>query len=234
MLTKPTRQPQTFNNPTSTCLDITQYRKHVRPFILASATHRSRLLAGYVERRIWYTQPSRLTRVTTGTLLGMLGTWIARGSPRYVSMEPGQTIAYISDIGATNLQPLFIAGSAVSVVVFDVCFVSERWLRHKGRLAHNTSITQKILSGFACAFAIIGAAGLILLTILDTVDHPNAHDICLGVFMYVYPTIFLRSLLTTSPVLATSSRPSSLVLNTSVWAFTSANTASCALPSGSS
>ncbi|KEQ75835.1 hypothetical protein M436DRAFT_9275, partial [Aureobasidium namibiae CBS 147.97] len=127
-----------------------------------------------------------------GTLLGMLGTWIARGSPRYVSMEPGQTIAYISDIGATNLQPLFIAGSAVSVVVFDVCFVSERWLRHKGRLAHNTSITQKILSGFACAFAIIGAVGLILLTILDTVDHPRAHDICLGVFIigYIISAIF--------------------------------------------
>jgi len=116
----------------------------------------------------------------------MLGTWLAKGSPHYVSMEQGQTIAYISDIGATNLQPLFIAGSAVSVVVFDVCFVSERWLRHKGRLAHNTSITQKILSGFACAFAIIGAIGLILLTILDTVDHPTAHDICLVIFMYVH------------------------------------------------
>jgi hypothetical protein len=101
-------------------------------------------------------------------------------------MEPGQTIAYISDIGATNLQPLFIAGSAVSVVIFDVCFVSERWLRHKGRLAHNTSTTQKVLSGFACAFAIIGAIGLILLTILDTVDHPTAHDICLVIFMYVF------------------------------------------------
>lgn len=172
--------------------------------------------------------------LTTGTLLGMLGTWLARGSPRYVSMEQGQTIAYISDIGATNLQPLFIAGSAVSVVVFDVCFVSERWLRHKGRLAHNTSITQKILSGFACAFAIIGAIGLILLTILDTVDHPTAHDICLAVFMYVYSSIFLRSLLTTSTVLVTSSQPSSLAPSTNVWVFTSVNTASCAPPSGSS
>ncbi|CAD0091966.1 unnamed protein product [Aureobasidium vineae] len=127
----------------------------------------------------------RLTRVTTATLLGMLGTWLAKGSPLYVSMEQGQTIAYISDIGATGLQPLFIAGSAVSVVVFDVCFVSERWLRHKGRLAHNTSTVQKVLSGFACAFAIIGAIGLILLTILDTVSHPTAHDICLVIFMYV-------------------------------------------------
>jgi hypothetical protein len=149
-------------------------------------------------------------------------------------MEPGQTIAYISDIGATNLQPLFIAGSAVSVVVFDVCFISERWLRHKGRLAHNTSLTQKVLSGFACAFAIIGAIGLILLTILDTVDHPTAHDICLVIFMYVYIITSLRSSLTISTVSDTSSQPSSLALNTNVWVFTSANTVSCAPRSGSS
>lgn len=100
-------------------------------------------------------------------------------------MEPGQKIAYISDIGAQGLQPLFIAGSAVTVVVFDAVFISERWLRHRGRLAHNTSRGQKILSICAIIFAIIGAAGLILLTIFDTVDYPNAHDAFLAVFMYV-------------------------------------------------
>ena len=119
--------------------------------------------------------------------MGMLGTWIAQGSPRYVSMEPGQKIAYISDIGAQGLQPLFIAGSAVTVVVFDCVFISERWLRHQGRLAHNTSNVQKGLSIGACLFALAGAAGLITLTILDTVNHPRAHDIGLGIFMYVHP-----------------------------------------------
>ncbi|CAD0020258.1 unnamed protein product [Aureobasidium pullulans] len=128
-----------------------------------------------------------------GTLLGMLGTWIAQGSPRYVSMEPGQKIAYISDIGAQGLQPLFIAGSAVTVVVFDCVFISERWLRHQGRLAHNTSNVQKGLSIGACLFALAGAAGLITLTILDTVNHPRAHDIGLGIFMYVHPYRVLRA-----------------------------------------
>ncbi|KAI5193681.1 putative FK506 suppressor Sfk1 [Aureobasidium subglaciale] len=127
-----------------------------------------------------------------GTLLGMLGSWIADGSPRYVSMEPGQKIAYISDIGAQHLQPLFIAGSAVTVVVFDLVFISERWLRHKGRLAHNTSNVQKGLSIGAVLFAIAGAVGLIVLTILDTVNHPNAHDIGLGIFIigYIISAIF--------------------------------------------
>ncbi|KAG9726785.1 hypothetical protein KCU73_g12804, partial [Aureobasidium melanogenum] len=117
-----------------------------------------------------------------GTLLGMLGWWIASGSPHLDGMEAGQRIAYISDIGATHLQPLFIAGSAVTVIVFDLCFISERWLRHKGRLAHNTSTTQKVLSGLASAFAIIGAIGLILLTCLKDTKFGTAHDTCLVIF----------------------------------------------------
>lgn len=114
----------------------------------------------------------------------MLLVWITDGSPHlYDSFHPTQNIAYISDIGATNLKPLFIAGSAVTVVVFDVAFISERWLRHAGRLAKNTSRTQKVLASCACLFAIIGAAGLILLTIFDTVHYPHVHDAMLVVFM---------------------------------------------------
>jgi hypothetical protein len=113
----------------------------------------------------------------------MIIVWLAEGKPHYASMEPGQHIAYISDIGAQGLKPLFIAGSAVTVVVFDLTFISERWLRHKGRLAHNTSKVQKFLSLCAIFFAIVGAAGLILLSCFDTLRHPNLHDVFLGVFM---------------------------------------------------
>lgn len=113
----------------------------------------------------------------------MIIVWLAEGKPHYPSMEPGQHIAYISDIGAQGLKPLFIAGSAVTVVVFDLTFISERWLRHKGRLAHNTSKLQKALSVCAILAAIVGAAGLILLSIFDTLRHPNLHDAFLAVFM---------------------------------------------------
>lgn len=119
-----------------------------------------------------------------GTLLAMLGRWLAIGSPQYSSFNANQHITYISDIGATSWgKPLFITGSAVAVVVFDLAFISERWLRHRGRLVQNYNITEKILSGFATAFAIIGAAGLILLTIFDTVHYPKVHDSMLAVFM---------------------------------------------------
>ena len=129
-----------------------------------------------------------------GTLLAMLGTWLAQGSPQYAWMSSGEHIAYISDIGATRWgKPLFIAGSAATVVVFDLAFISERWLRHKGRLAHNYSKVDKALSICAIIFAILGAAGLILLTIFDTRRYPRTHDAMLVVFIggYIISAIFI-------------------------------------------
>jgi hypothetical protein len=90
---------------------------------------------------------------------------------------------YISDVGAHNLQPLFIAMGTVTVVTFDFVFIAERWLRHRGTLAANTSWFQKTLSILATIFAIAGAIGLILLTCLNDVSHHRAHDICLCIFM---------------------------------------------------
>lgn len=114
----------------------------------------------------------------------MLGRWLAIGSPHYSSFNASQHIAYISDIGATSWgYPLFIAGSATAVVTFDLAFISERWLRHKGRLTPNYNKSEIILSAFATLFAIIGAAGLILLTIFNTVDYPHVHVAMLIVFM---------------------------------------------------
>lgn len=114
----------------------------------------------------------------------MLGTWLAKGHPHYGWMSTSEHIAYISDIGATSWgKPLFIAGSAVMVVTFDLAFISERWLRHKARLAPNYNKTEKILSVFAIIFAIIGALGLIMLTIFDTHHYHTVHDSMLVVFM---------------------------------------------------
>lgn len=126
-------------------------------------------------------------------LIAMLVTWSVQGSPHYSSMSEGQKIAYISDVGAQGLKPLFIAMSAVTVVSFDLAFIFERWLRHTGRLAPNTSIWQKVYSGIAIIAAIVGAAGLILLSIFDTLRHNRLHNIFLAVFIigYVVSAIFI-------------------------------------------
>ena len=168
--------------------------------------------------------------VWLGTLLGMLGYWISQGSPNYPWESPGEHLAYISDIGATAVgTDIFIPGSTVCVVVFDIAFISERWLRHKGRLTHNYRTSEKILSGFAILFAVIGAAGLITLTICNTRHYHTVHDTMLCVFMYVVPFArmqFRGSMLTSSTVLATSSLQSSSAPSISAWVSITANTAS--------
>jgi len=128
-----------------------------------------------------------------GMLLAMLIRWEVVGHPHYPSMDANQHIAYISDIGAFGLKPLFITGSVITTVFLDLAFVSERWLRHTGRLAANTSKAQKVLSGFSIVFAIAGSAGLILLSIFDTYHHPRLHDGFLLLFIagYVISAIFI-------------------------------------------
>ena len=92
---------------------------------------------------------------------------------------------FISDIGAGGLKPLFIAGSTVTVVFLDLAFLSERWLRHSGRLARNKGFFDKFCSVASIFFSIAGALGLILLSIFDTVRHPRLHDGFLIMFMSV-------------------------------------------------
>jgi len=108
-------------------------------------------------------------------------------------MDASQHIAYISDVGAFGLKPLFITGSVITTVFLDLAFISERWLRHTGRLAQNTSKAQKVLSGLAIVFAIGGSAGLILLSIFDTYHHPHLHDGFLLLFIagFVISAIFI-------------------------------------------
>ena len=84
-----------------------------------------------------------------GMLLAMLIVWVLEGHPHYASMSENQHIAYISDIGAQGLKPLFIAGCCVTTVFLDLSFASERWLRHTGRLAKNLGVAEKVLSGLS-------------------------------------------------------------------------------------
>lgn len=119
-------------------------------------------------------------------LIAMLVTWVRDGRPHYASMEAGQTIAYISDVGAQGLKPLFIAGSVVTVVFLDLAFLSERWLRHSNQLASNKGRLDKACAIASIFFAIAGAAGLILLSIFDTLRHPKQHDGFIALFIAGY------------------------------------------------
>ncbi|KAK6354355.1 hypothetical protein TWF730_008763 [Orbilia blumenaviensis] len=131
----------------------------------------------------WYWFPIIGSIVWIATLLSLLITWIADGSPYYESMDPsGQTIAYISDIGADYLKPLFITGCSITSVCFVLSLFGARWLRHRGRILPNTSTTQRVFSIVAIVGAIIGSVGLILLAIFDTRRYTTLHRVFLTVF----------------------------------------------------
>lgn len=141
----------------------------------------------------WWIFPLISGGMWLAMLLTMLIRWEVVGHPHYPSMAAEQHIAYISDVGAFGLKPLFITGSVITTVFLDLSFVSERWLRHTGRLARNTYASQKILSVFSIIFAIAGTCGLILLSIFDTYHHPRLHDGFLLLFLagYVISAIFI-------------------------------------------
>ncbi|KAG0645250.1 sfk1 [Hyphodiscus hymeniophilus] len=127
-----------------------------------------------------------------GMLLGLLIHWTSTGKPHYPSMADNQTIAYISDVGAESLKPLFIAGSCVTTVFLDLAFISDVFLRNRGRLESLTG-SGRIVSWLSLLFAAIGTAGLILLSIFDTLHHHKLHDVFLLLFIagYVISAVFI-------------------------------------------
>ncbi|KAI0123114.1 Frag1/DRAM/Sfk1 family-domain-containing protein [Xylariales sp. AK1849] len=132
--------------------------------------------------------------VWLATLLGLLLHWIIdTHRTHYVSMGATQDIAYISDVGASELKPLFIVGCCLTTIFLDLSFGADRWLRHKGRLVPNTTTGEKILAGLTIVFALIGTIGLTFLSGFDTARYPRLHDIFLLLFIagYLISAIFI-------------------------------------------
>ncbi|PPQ96254.1 hypothetical protein CVT26_005581 [Gymnopilus dilepis] len=116
-----------------------------------------------------------------GSILAMLIVYLASGQPRYVSQQGN--IAYISDVGASGLKPLFVTACCITAAGFFLSLVAERLLRHTGRLVPNLRTRERVLSILAIVGSFIGGCGLILLSILDTKRHTTAHRVCLLIFI---------------------------------------------------
>lgn len=120
-------------------------------------------------------------------LLGMLLHWIINDHARpYDYQNQDIRIVFISNIGADVLKPLFIAGSCVVCLFLDLSMLAARWLRHRGRLVPNSSRGEKTLAVGTIVFAVIGTAGLILLSIFDTKHHRKLHYLFLLFFLAGY------------------------------------------------
>ncbi|KAN0086694.1 Frag1/DRAM/Sfk1 family domain containing protein [Elaphomyces granulatus] len=164
---------------------------HVDHFVLDLADH----IGLRVDQYVSCDQNNNNTLLSNppSTLIALLASWCAQGKPRYASMHDQQTIAYISDVGAEGLKPLFIAGGTVTVVFLDLALLSERWLRHTGQLIRNQGRLDKFSSVISIFFSVVGALGLILLSVFDVRRHHRLHDGFLSMFIvgYLISAIFL-------------------------------------------
>ncbi|KAK9469927.1 Frag1/DRAM/Sfk1 family-domain-containing protein [Lipomyces arxii] len=133
--------------------------------------------------RFYWLLPLASVLVWWSMLVALMGIWAGKGYRIYPDQNPSSHVPYISDIAASGIKPLFIACDAVQGVFFVLALMSERYLRHKGRLARNRYTAEKVLSGFAIVFAIAGQIGLLLLSILDTYRHHHQHIINVGIFV---------------------------------------------------
>jgi len=115
------------------------------------------------------------------TLLVLLLTWVCTGRPHYASQDG--YIAYISDVGASFLKPLFIVGSTITAIAFVLTLASERLLQHTQRLLPAQRKSERVLSYCAVGGATLGGIGLILLSIFDTLRFTMLHRIFLFIFM---------------------------------------------------
>ncbi|KAG2133313.1 Frag1/DRAM/Sfk1 family-domain-containing protein [Suillus clintonianus] len=114
------------------------------------------------------------------TLLAMLLTWIISGRPQYVSQE-GQ-VAYISDIGASFLKPLFVVSCCITGIGFMLSLMFERLLRHRGRLHPSMRKRERVFEILAILGSFIGMWGLIFLSGFDTKHYSTAHRFFLLIF----------------------------------------------------
>ncbi|QKX57574.1 uncharacterized protein TRUGW13939_04692 [Talaromyces rugulosus] len=135
-----------------------------------------------------------LPTITVSSWLAMLAalfsSWYTSGEPRYASEEDTQKIAFISDIGAQSLKPLFIICTSLSMATYipstTLYFLymspSSDAIRDSSSSSSTASWksvhsiwTRIVLPLLSTLLSLIGATALILLTIFDTARYPSVH-----------------------------------------------------------
>ncbi|KOG98270.1 Sfk1p [Saccharomyces eubayanus] len=145
-----------------------------------------------------------------GMLIAMLACWAGQGHPIYWFMHTEQFPVYISDIGATNLRPLFISCAAwqgLGYVITVACEFFQRsgylpfqLKKHDPSISDSTSYAEKLHSGkflmppyytkdernlifTAFVFGCIGELGLLFCSIFSTAHYHHVHVAMVSVFV---------------------------------------------------
>ena len=116
-----------------------------------------------------------------GTILGLLIPWLIQGRPRLASFDDNQTIAFISDLGAFDLKPLFIAGAFATAALYVASLLANRALQR--RHAPGATCGEHTLTVFALVGSSAGGTAVGLLAIFDNFRFTQTHDRLLVVFI---------------------------------------------------
>ena len=118
-------------------------------------------------------------------LIAMLSCWGAQGRPIYSFMNGKyQNPVYISDIGATNLQPLFISCTGFQAIFFVGTLIMGAYLRYKsGKIQPYISKHQPRLAIASIICATIGQLGILFVAIFNTKNFHPVHISMVGVFI---------------------------------------------------
>ncbi|KAF2835015.1 hypothetical protein M501DRAFT_477228 [Patellaria atrata CBS 101060] len=140
------------------------------------------------------------------TLTALLITWIAKGMPRY----PHQTnpyVAFISNIAAFQLKPVFFIGSTITGFAFIGTIYSVHWARYDPRMyGIDDARWKKTISLTSVMAGTIAGISLSLLSAMDTFRYHKKHRILLmicfgGLFVTCLCTavVYFDQILTPSP-----------------------------------
>ncbi|KAK8183510.1 Frag1/DRAM/Sfk1 [Phyllosticta capitalensis] len=139
------------------------------------------------------------------TLLSLLLRWVARGTPRY----PGQSnpyVAFISDIAAFDMKPLFLIGACITAVAFIGTVCAVHFARYDDRMyGINDFWYKKWSSVLAMVSGVVAGLGLILLAIMDTFRFHEEHHVLL---LVCFSGLAMSSLSTTLVYFDQTKKPS--------------------------
>lgn len=118
-----------------------------------------------------------------GMLIAMLACWSLQGHPIYYFIKSYMFPVYISYIGATNLQPLFISCAFAQGICYCLTILTEYLLRRSGKLQFWFKKDERNLMFAGTIFGIIGQIGIGLCAVFNTKDHSRAHSSLLALFV---------------------------------------------------
>lgn len=132
----------------------------------------------------YYLIPLIAVVVWWGMLIALLLAWSLQGKPMYNFMDTTQHPVYISDVGATNLQPLFIACTGFQLIFFVGSLLMEYILRTRKKLQPYVSNKQPWFAIVSIICALIGQLGILMVSIFNTNKFHTVHITMVAVFIF--------------------------------------------------